>query len=158
MKLSKADRHKSRTRVSLNHYAKKSKVWRTDEPTDRRTDAPTDGPTNTVAYRVACTRLKSVFWSRPQREVRFFACRGRPKIWAAQVFATKRFMTESYSLWCVFSVYPVLSPTFFSEYCQMLQKLQNFVANSSIVKNTCMSITESLMKVWLLPLASISTF
>ena len=43
----KADRHKSRTRNSMSHIAKKSKVRQTDRPTDRRTD--------TVAYRVACT-------------------------------------------------------------------------------------------------------
>ena len=39
----KADRHKSRVRVSISHYAEKVKC---------------DGPTDMVAYRVACTRLK----------------------------------------------------------------------------------------------------
>ena len=34
--------------------AKKSKVWRTDGPTDRQTDR--------VGHRVACTRLKISFW------------------------------------------------------------------------------------------------
>ena len=63
----KADRHKSRTRNSISHFAKK-KV-KCDGPTDRQTDGPTDrrtdGPTDTVAYRVACTRLKTrlvSFW------------------------------------------------------------------------------------------------
>ena len=59
----KADRHKSRTRNSISHFAKK-KV-KCDGPTDRPTDGPTDrrtdGPTDTVAYRVVCTRLKTVF-------------------------------------------------------------------------------------------------
>ena len=39
----KADRHKSRTRNSISHLAKK-KV-KCDGLTDRRTDGPTDGPT-----------------------------------------------------------------------------------------------------------------
>ena len=50
----KADRHKSRTRNSISHFAKKKVKW--DRRTDRPTDRPTDGPTDTVAYRVACTR------------------------------------------------------------------------------------------------------
>ena len=38
---------------------KKSKVLRTDGPTNRRTDRPTDQPTDGAGCRVACTRLKS---------------------------------------------------------------------------------------------------
>ena len=43
----KADRHKPRTRHSISHFAKKSKVGQTDRPTDRPTDGPTDRPTDT---------------------------------------------------------------------------------------------------------------
>ena len=50
----KADRHKSRTRNSISHYAEKSQerptdgltVRRTDGPTNRRTDGPTDRRTD----------------------------------------------------------------------------------------------------------------
>ena len=56
--VNKADRHKSRARVSISHYAEK-KVKCHGEA-DRPTDGPTNGLTDTVAYRVACARLKNI--------------------------------------------------------------------------------------------------
>ena len=61
--------------LAKNPKTQKSKVWRTDQPTDGWTDWRTDLPTDTARCRVACPRLKN------HQRTKKVKCDGRTNGW-----------------------------------------------------------------------------
>ena len=54
--------HKGTGMIAISRVLRVISDWPTDRQTDQPTDQPTDPRTVKGAYRVACTRLKTLFW------------------------------------------------------------------------------------------------